>query len=80
MKRIIEHTTDAGTHLKLYVVFVPYINKWVVDCEVHRKEKNTCYQKVCPVYSTHKMFASESEKEAIRYGRDYLYGYAMYAD
>lgn len=45
MKRLIEHTTDAGTHLKLYVVFVPYINKWVVDCEVHRKEKTPVMKK-----------------------------------
>lgn len=80
MKRIIEHITDAGTHLKLYVVFVPYINKWVVDCEVHRKEKNTCYEKVCPVYSTRSMFASECENEAILFGENYLKGYVMYAD
>lgn len=80
MKRIIEHTTDAGTHLKLYVVFVPYINKWIVDCDVHRKEKNTCYDKVCSVHSTRNMYASECEDDAVRHGEAFLTGYAMYAD
>ena len=72
-------TTKSGAELMLFVVFVPYLDKYIVDDEVNVKRKEGGWQKRC-VGTSVSMTGSRSYDRAMELAKCYLEGYAMHFD
>lgn len=72
-------TTKSGVKLMLFVVFVPYLDKYIVDCEVNIKRKNGSWHKRC-VDTSVSMTGSRDYDRAMELAALYLEGYAMHFD
>ena len=72
-------TTKSGAELMLFVVFVPYLDKYMVDCEVNIKRKNGSWHKRC-IETSVMMTGSRDYDRAIELAESYLDGYAMHFD
>ena len=71
-------TTKSGVELMLFVVFVPYLDKYIVDNEVNVKRKGS-WHKRCLETSV-MMSGSRDYDRAMELAALYLEGYAMYVD
>ena len=72
-------TTKSGVELMLFVVFVPYLDKYIVDNEVNVKRKDGSWHKRC-VETSVMMTGSRCYERAIELATLYLEGYAMHFD
>lgn len=72
-------TTESGVELMLFVVFVPYLDKYIVDNEVNIKLKDHSWHKRC-VDTSVMMTGSRSYKRAMELAECYLEGYANHFD
>jgi len=70
-------TTKSGVELMLFVVFVPYLDKYIVDSEVNIKRKEGGWQKRC-VETSVSMTGSRSYERAMELAACYLEGYAIH--
>lgn len=71
-------TTKSGAELMLFVVFVPYLDKYIVDCEVNVKRKGS-WHKRC-VETSVSMTGNRSYDRAMELAKCYLEGYANHFD
>ena len=72
-------TTKSGVELMLFVVFVPYLDKYIVDNEVNVKRKDGSWHKRCLETSV-SMTGSRCYERAMELAACYLDGYAMHFD
>ena len=72
-------TTKSGVELMLFVVFAPYLDKYIVDNEVNIKRKDDSWHKRC-VETSVMMSGSRDYERAIELAALYLEGYAMHFD
>ena len=72
-------TTKSGIELMLFVVFVPYLDKYIVDCEVNVRRKDGSWHKRC-VETSVMMAGSRSYERAMELAKCYLDGYAANFD
>ena len=72
-------TTNSGVELMIFVVFVPYLDRYMVDCEVNIKRKNGSWHKRC-IETSVSMTGSRSFERAIELAECYLEGYAIHFD
>jgi len=72
-------TTKSGIELMVFVVFVPYLDKYIVDDEVNIKRKDGGWQKRC-VETSVMMSGSRDYERAIELAKCYLDGYAANFD
>ena len=72
-------TTKSGVELMLFVVFVPYLDKYIVDNEVNVKRKDGSWHKRCLETSV-SMSGSRDYERAMELAASYLDGYAMHFD
>lgn len=72
-------TTKSGVDLMLFVVFVPYLDKYIVDNEVNVKRKDGSWHKRCLDTSV-MMTGSRSYERAMELAASYLDGYAVHFD
>lgn len=72
-------TTKSGVELMLFVVFVPYLDKYIVDNEVNVKRKDGSWHKRY-VGTSVSMTGSREYGRAMELAKCYLEGYAMYVD
>ncbi len=72
-------TTKSGVELMLFVVFVPYLDKYIVDNEVNVKRKDGSWHKRCLETSV-MMSGSRDYDRAMELAILYLEGYAMHFD
>lgn len=72
-------TTKSGIELMVFVVFVPYLDKYIVDNEVNVKHKEGGWQKRCVEMSV-SMTGSRSYDRAMELAKCYLDGYAVHFD
>ena len=72
-------TTKSGVELMLFVVFVPYLDKYIVDNEVNVKRRDGSWHKRC-VETSVMMTGSRCYERAMEFAALYLEGYAMYVD
>lgn len=78
-KSEIKVTTESGVELMLFVVFVPYLDKYIVDDEVNIKLKGHSWHKRC-VETSVSMTGSRSYGRAMELAKCYLDGYAVHFD
>jgi len=78
-KSEIKVTTRSGVELMVFVVFVPYLDKYIVDNEVNVKHKEGGWQKRC-VGTSVSMTGSRSYERAMELAASYLDGYAVHFD
>ena len=71
--------TKSGTELMLFVVFVPYLDRYMVDCEVNIKRKNGSWHKRC-IETSVMMTGSRDYDRAMELAASYLDGYATHFD
>ena len=72
-------TTKSGVELMLFVVFVPYLDKYMVDCEVNVRRKNGSWHKRC-IETSVSITGSRSYERAIELATHYLEGYSIHFD
>ena len=72
-------TTKSGAELMIFVVFVPYLDKYIVDDEVNVKRKEGGWQKRC-VETSVMMSGSRDYERAMELAKCYLEGYAKHFD
>ena len=72
-------TTKSGAELMVFVVFVPYLDKYIVDNEVNVKHKEGGWQKRC-VETSVSMTGSRCYERALELAKWYLEGYARHLD
>lgn len=72
-------TTKSGTELMIFVVFVPYLDRYIVDNEVNVKLKSGSWHKRC-VETSVSMTGSRSYERAMELAASYLDGYALHFD
>ena len=72
-------TTKSGAELMLFVVFVPYLDKYIVDNEVNVKRKDGSWHKRCLDTSV-MMTGCRSYERAMDLAKCYLDGYAAHFD
>lgn len=72
-------TTKSGVELMVFVVFVPYLDKYIVDNEVNIKRKNGSWHKRC-IETSVSMTGSRSYERAMELAILYLEGYATHLD
>ena len=72
-------TTKSGAELMLFVVFVPYLDKYIVDNEVNIKRKSGSWHKRC-VETSVMMSGSRCYERAMELAASYLDGYAEHFD
>jgi hypothetical protein len=68
-------TTKSGVELMLFVVFVPYLDRYIVDSEVNVRRKDGSWHKRC-VETSVSMTGSRCYERAIELAECYLDGYA----
>ena len=68
-------TTKSGVELMIFVVFVPYLDKYIVDNEVNIKRKDASWHKRC-VETSVMMTGSRDYDRAMELAKCYLDGYA----
>jgi len=71
-------TTKSGAELMVFVVFVPYLDKYIVDDEVNIKRKGS-WHKHC-VETSVSITGSRSYERAIELATHYLEGYSIHFD
>lgn len=78
-KSEIKVTTKSGVELMVFVVFVPYLDKYIIDNEVNVKRKCGSYHKHC-VETSVMMSGSRCYERAMELAKFYLDGYASHFD
>jgi len=78
-KSEIKVTTKSGIELMLFVVFVPYLDKYIIDNEVNIKRKGGSYHKRY-IDTSVSMTGSRDYERAIELAECYLEGYAAHFD
>jgi hypothetical protein len=71
--------TKSGTELMLFVVFVPYLDRYIVDCEVNVKHKDGRWHKRC-IETSVSMTGSRDYERAMELATHYLEGYSAHFD
>lgn len=72
-------TTKSGVELMLFVVFVPYLDKYIVDNEVNIKRRDASWHKRC-IETSVMMSGSRSYERAMELAACYLEWYAAHFD
>ena len=71
-------TTKSGVELMLFVVFVPYLDKYILDNEVNIKRKGSWYKRC--VDTSVMMSGSRDYGRAMELAKCYLEGYSVHFD